>query len=202
MAEANRTCPVCDQVITGRVDRKTCSDECKREMKRAYDRAYAKMHSKRKTAAAIAWQRANPARKQAYDASYRERTREHRLELKRAYGKRKRDENDPVARLSDRLSSRKREALIASARFDVRPADVRRMRSRQRDECYYCSTPLGGLGEIEHVVPISRGGSHSVGNIVISCKGCNRTKAHRTVMEWRLKRVVPYRTAVQSLTVL
>lgn len=39
---------------------------------------------------------------------------------------------------------------------------------------------------IDHVVPISRGGANSIGNIVAACGSCNSSKNDRLLTEWRL----------------
>lgn len=56
--------------------------------------------------------------------------------------------------------------------------------ARQHGECFYCGerTTLTK----EHLTPLSRGGSHSVGNIVGACTHCNCQKRTKTRMEYRL----------------
>jgi len=54
---------------------------------------------------------------------------------------------------------------------------------KKRDkECVYCSgkKPL----EIDHIVPLSKGGSTSKNNIVMACQRCNRTKNAKDVFKW------------------
>ena len=62
--------------------------------------------------------------------------------------------------------------------------------------CHYCDRPVprpgtkGGYGtHIDHVVPVAKGGSHDMENLVVSCKRCNRekgSKSYRDYLEWRL----------------
>jgi 5-methylcytosine-specific restriction endonuclease McrA len=51
--------------------------------------------------------------------------------------------------------------------------------------CFYC----GSLEKIEadHVIPISRGGVHSEGNLVPACMTCNRSKSKSLLMEWKIR---------------
>lgn len=51
--------------------------------------------------------------------------------------------------------------------------------------CTYC----GNLDNItiDHIVALSRGGSHSIGNITSACKSCNFSKGSKTIMEWKKK---------------
>lgn len=52
--------------------------------------------------------------------------------------------------------------------------------------CYLCLKKIVfGDDELEHKVPISRGGNDSYDNLGISCSRCNRKKHMRTDMEYR-----------------
>ena len=54
----------------------------------------------------------------------------------------------------------------------------------QRGVCHYCSQTVGaGKLTMDHVVPVSRGGRSTKGNIVPCCDVCNKTKKHRTPAE-------------------
>ena len=49
--------------------------------------------------------------------------------------------------------------------------------------CFYC----GSLNKItiDHIIPISRGGSHSIGNLVSACAFCNGSKHTKFIVEWK-----------------
>lgn len=51
--------------------------------------------------------------------------------------------------------------------------------------CGYCgqATPAGEL-TMDHIVPLSRGGKSTKGNVVPSCKACNTAKKQKLLMEW------------------
>lgn len=51
--------------------------------------------------------------------------------------------------------------------------------------CHYCGqkTPPKEL-TMDHIVPISRGGRSTKGNLVPCCKECNNKKKHLLPMEW------------------
>lgn len=56
--------------------------------------------------------------------------------------------------------------------------------------CAYCHEPVGNADlQPDHVLPLSRGGSNSITNIVPCCGPCNREKHVLTVAEWSAKRV-------------
>lgn len=48
-------------------------------------------------------------------------------------------------------------------------------------QCHYCNQPAV---EIDHVVPISRGGTGDLSNLVPACRSCNASKNDKTLAEW------------------
>lgn len=52
-----------------------------------------------------------------------------------------------------------------------------------QNACAYCGTSDVAL-TMDHVIPLSRGGRHSVSNIVPACLRCNSSKGSRTPEEW------------------
>ena len=60
------------------------------------------------------------------------------------------------------------------------------MRSLYGRPCFYC----GSTAQItvDHVLPIARGGRHSIGNLIPACKPCNMSKHKKTIMEWKVRR--------------
>jgi 5-methylcytosine-specific restriction endonuclease McrA len=51
--------------------------------------------------------------------------------------------------------------------------------------CFYCGS--NKKIEMDHVIPVSRGGRHSIGNLVAACKKCNISKSNKLVMEWKIQ---------------
>lgn len=58
------------------------------------------------------------------------------------------------------------------------------LRAAQNDACAYCLAPLFGSGELDHVVPITKGGTHVRTNLVLACTPCNRRKSNK--LGWRV----------------
>lgn len=53
--------------------------------------------------------------------------------------------------------------------------------------CYYCKLSITKEeAEIEHTIPLSRGGEHEISNITMCCKDCNRLKGTRTEEEFKV----------------
>jgi len=63
--------------------------------------------------------------------------------------------------------------------------------------CYYCGLKVSEFekqysknkAELDHMIPLSRGGAHSLENVVTACHSCNITKQDRTPLEWILDKV-------------
>lgn len=47
----------------------------------------------------------------------------------------------------------------------------------QNNRCYYCSCELGDDKHLDHYFPLSKGGVHSINNVVWSCPPCNLKKS-------------------------
>jgi hypothetical protein len=73
--------------------------------------------------------------------------------------------------------------------FNGRPPAHLWMRIRERifhrDKftCTYCGNDRETL-ECDHVVPVSRGGSHDDANLTTACRTCNRSKRAQLLSEW------------------
>lgn len=63
-------------------------------------------------------------------------------------------------------------------------ADWTRTLNRFDRRCAYCGDRPSDL-HMEHVVPLSRGGQHSIGNVLPACPPCNLSKNAKLLVEWR-----------------
>jgi 5-methylcytosine-specific restriction endonuclease McrA len=72
---------------------------------------------------------------------------------------------------------------------DRRTITNKELKHLHRQPCIYCGSTY--LIEIDHIIPIARGGRHSIGNLAPACRACNRNKTDYLVMEWRIKRNPP-----------
>ena len=52
--------------------------------------------------------------------------------------------------------------------------------------CFYCQKPLSNDSSthMDHMHPVSRGGTHDIDNIVLTCAGCNLVKNDKTAFEF------------------
>lgn len=62
-------------------------------------------------------------------------------------------------------------------------ADLHDMYIRQNGRCIYCCVTLQGTPSIDHIVPLSRGGSNWPSNLCLTCVTCNKRKNARPAIE-------------------
>jgi hypothetical protein len=90
-------------------------------------------------------------------------------------------------------------------KWEVRPASLlervpwtewKAIRDRvlERDgfKCAYCGA-LGGPGielEVDHVTPLSKGGTHEMSNLVTACGDCNLSKHGKALKDWKGRKSV------------
>lgn len=120
-----------------------------------------------------------------------------------------RDANPEIVRESERSRYRKhrekrielacesvhvRRSRMYSSDFD-QGITQKTLRKRDGDLCHYCQRRLdfnrakhgevtGLRANIDHVIPLARGGSHTWENVVLACRDCNFSKGARLVEEW------------------
>lgn len=81
-------------------------------------------------------------------------------------------------------SARRKARVVAAGGPGVSSSDWLALCIRHDNRCYYCQQrkPL----TMDHVVPLSRGGQHSIGNLLPACSSCNSSKRTRFLSELRL----------------
>lgn len=62
--------------------------------------------------------------------------------------------------------------------------EILELYENQGGMCFYCSEPLGNDYHKDHYIPISKGGSNYIDNIVLACSPCNLSKADKLPSEW------------------
>jgi len=61
-----------------------------------------------------------------------------------------------------------------------------RVQARDNYACFYCGA-FDEKGHVDHIIPLSRGGTDNLENLVWSCVSCNTSKGDMTLQEWRSK---------------
>ena len=73
-------------------------------------------------------------------------------------------------------AQRNRRARERSATGTHTHNDVKEQYERQHGRCYWCGVAVGDSYHVDHVMPLSLGGSNGPENLVIACAPCNRAK--------------------------
>jgi 5-methylcytosine-specific restriction endonuclease McrA len=147
----------------------------------------------------------NKERRNAYNRKWRksnpEKVAQHALQqkpnLKRLYIK---NRNQRVAysiswsrknltkyRDGQRFHQQKRRALIRKSTINLKAIKsfMFGVLSREISVCYYCKNKiLSRSVHFDHIIPLSKGGPHSVENICVSCASCNLSKNDKPFRMW------------------
>ena len=165
--------------------------------------AQCKVRRRRKTTAL--WIKANHDRKLSGDAKYRELYKQTKPDYFREHyaknrEKRKRQANEwyhanseyaleqrkvyvaanpEKARAWGRKSANKRRAIKQEVFVEV--VEARVVFDRDKGQCGICGEPVDPMSpwEVDHIVPISKGGAHGYANVQLSHRSCNRKKHDR-----------------------
>jgi len=176
----NRVCKNCGGLFKGRSDRTWCTESCKKALKSNYDQLFHLENRDKKIATACDWQRSNKKRKSQYDRYRRD-----------TLPKRKRPPSveDPETRRM--ISSKRRASKRSQGAYLVSKRDLARALLRSDNRCLYGAEEFTVENPLEwdHVIPIARGGTHSIGNLVPACRRCNRNKHVKFISEWRHGRI-------------
>lgn len=96
-----------------------------------------------------------------------------------------------------RARSELRRQRMSEAGPECSDADKAALKLRLGGRCRYCPTALDGTEELDHLTPVSRGGTNDIGNLTYACHACNRAKGSKTLpeyMQFRIERREPVRS--------
>lgn len=87
--------------------------------------------------------------------------------------------------LRRRLKNQRKWAKRKGAKGRIKPADIEWLKSAQKGRCFYCCDKLGAAGfQIDHFVPLARGGSNERENLRLACAECNLVKSDKPAAEF------------------
>jgi 5-methylcytosine-specific restriction endonuclease McrA len=168
-----RHCTHCDAEFRPKSRRNvTCSPRCS-----GLAHYYANRESY--TERTMRWFEANPERRLANVRAWAERNTAHLRAKNLAWT---RSHPDRVAVIGQRRRAAKRDNPDS---VGVSTRDWQRALRRADGRCYYCGAKPDETLHMEHVIPLSRGGRHAIGNVVPACRTCNLQKHDKLVSEWR-----------------
>jgi len=147
------------------------------------------------------WREKHPERAKQVQQSYNERHPERRKEIVRAYYKRNTASENARAiawRNANLEKSRehRRKSHYKNYEKDIFRMAVRRSKEKEflvidKDKRRIMSKPCAHCGSnqnlhLDHIIPLARGGNHSVGNLQMLCARCNHSKNAKVMTEWRM----------------
>lgn len=139
------------------------------------------------------WRSNNPGRAQETSEEWRKRNSDHVLSLarkryaeteagekSRERARRWREENPDAVR----LQTRKRRARKKGNGGEHSTADVLDLLTKQRSKCAECGKSIKDGYEVDHIMPLSKGGTDNRSNLQLLCKPCNQSKGAKHPIDW------------------
>jgi 5-methylcytosine-specific restriction endonuclease McrA len=153
----------------------------KTEQQKEKDREYARE-----------WRKRNTDKTQAYHKKYAEKYADKERERHKAKAKRERESNPERIRERERKyreshpnynknkTHQYRTKMKNSGVFFILPKELKKLNNQP---CANCGTKERLT--IDHIIPIARGGRHSIGNLQSLCLFCNSSKNSKLITEWK-----------------
>jgi 5-methylcytosine-specific restriction endonuclease McrA len=123
----------------------------------------------------------NRDKRRKYMKEYRNNNRDRLIKYQKEYYK------TEWGKLLHKLSSQNRRY---KEKYNTNPGDILTKEQIEYlaeiyQQCAYCNTELTSENtHIDHIHPLSKGGSHSIDNVTLACKDCNLQKNAKTLEQW------------------
>lgn len=147
-------------------ERMTCDSHCveclKVQVKRRRATTGKVAHRKRVAKGTAKWRAANKQRIKIVEATWRK--------------------NNPNV---IRANNQKRRARKLNAEGGYTPQDIRDLLHKQNNQCIKCLISFELVPyTVDHITPLSRGGSNWPDNLQLLCGSCNASKGDKLMCEW------------------
>jgi len=194
--DVTQICPKCELDLTGDrfgIDKRMvtglkswCKDCNNKSAKKYYKINKIKINAK-----SAEWSKNNPELRRLYSRNWKAR---HPEKAKKSKQKWQAENKEKIAGQKNawRLLNIEKDRLYASNRrarklnagvFLLSDKDLKKLYNLP---CVYCGNKCE---QIDHVIPLAKGGRHSIGNLTSSCRPCNQSKGSKFITEWKLSRV-------------
>lgn len=87
----------------------------------------------------------------------------------------------------NRANIHRRRTLVRNSHGSHTAEDIKKQYEEQGGKCFYCKKDVSKDYHVDHVIPLSRGGSNNPDNLVIACPTCNTSKGAKLLSEWKNK---------------
>jgi len=146
--------------------------ESDRDKVRASSRNHYRRNPEKRILNSTKWAKDNPDKRLVIEAKYRA---GHREETQA----RSADWNDRNPERRQRYKLERRARLENNGVYLILDKELSKLYA---STCFYCGT--NSQIEADHIIPISRGGQHSIGNLIPACRSCNAEKGKKYLIEY------------------
>lgn len=87
-------------------------------------------------------------------------------------------------KIQNSLNKQRRRAREKNAEGSHKAEDIKFLYYKQSGKCLYCEKELEKTFHLDHIIPLSRGGSNWKENLQILCPTCNMRKSNKTPEEY------------------
>jgi len=189
------TCQGCGEVCeqSGRgAPRRFCPEKkCQQKADAARSKKYNdRLRSEGKETPAQRWRKNNPERARENDRHKRATNPELYREINRRKASSVTGRANRKAWKEANPEKAKEISRQGAARYRARSTQNEVFYVTRKDLDRLARTPCVGCGstenlELDHIIPVARGGRHSIGNLQSLCRSCNASKNARLNIEWR-----------------
>ena len=182
-----KTCIKCkiNKELTDFPQRKISSDGYRNECKicmREYNINYRKNNIEKLKEKKKIYNKKNSKKNVDRVRKWRQENKERHRENNRKYNKK----NLQKERLRQKIKEAKRRDRVSKKSFVILPKEIKKIYSSL---CIFCGSKENIAAD--HIIPISKGGRTSIGNLQPLCKTCNSSKGSKLMAEWkRFKKVL------------
>jgi hypothetical protein len=193
MSLAVKTCTGCKEIktldcfnkqATGKYGVHSECKVCHKERNRVYNNANRdKVNARQKKwrlanlekekQSALKYKLANPEKEKERQRKYREENADKKKEANRKWAASNPENNRHRANV-------RRVRKLSNGVYKILDKDLRKL---YKSSCFYCGSK--SAIQADHVIPIARGGTHSIGNLVPACAKCNQSKGSKFLAEWK-----------------
>ncbi len=189
-----RVCKYCGLLKEAECFRSAGGRQCK-DCHRTRMRLYGEKHREQLAERTRVWYQENKARASKRAAEYYKNNRVAILQYTKQWSRDNREKANKTKRLWEianpekyrakvKLRKYRRRARERGAEGSFTAQDIIVIRESQRGRCFYCGTRLGDDYNIDHFLPLSKGGTNNPSNLRLSCPKCNFSKGARNPQEF------------------